>query len=449
MAYATSLPLKSLYRQTLPMLVGLFAIMGSQFIDSVFIAQLGPQSLAALGFSVPIYQLIVGIQVGIGIAATACISIAIGERKHSYAKNLSAIVLGLGCLVVSLLILLLWFYQQSIFSVLGAKPNVIRLLPKFWAPWLLSCWLGAFLYFGYSICRAFGQTLVPGKVMILTSVINVLLDPVFIFTFKMGLAGAAWATCIAFFIGLVVIFKSIFKQGYMALPKNAEVISAGTSAIAKFTAPALLSQFIPPLSAFFVTIIVASYGILAVGVWGMVSRIEYVLIVLVLAVTMALPPMIGKLKGEQRHTEILKLIKTAIFSIIAFQLALAILMMIFVSPITSLLSGEEDVKSLLMQYFFLIPISYTGLGVCMISVSACNAIGAPSAALHASLLRLFVCYLPLVWLGSEMYGLMGLFIGASLGNILSGMVGWKMFLVQYHKLIEPRLCSVALNQANE
>lgn len=127
MAHVTSSPFKSLYRQTLPMLVGLFAIMGSQFIDSVFIAQLGPQPLAALGFSVPIYQLIVGIQVGIGIAAAACISIAIGERRDSYAKYLSAIVLGLGGLVVSLLIFLLWFYQQGIFSALGAKPDVIRL----------------------------------------------------------------------------------------------------------------------------------------------------------------------------------------------------------------------------------------------------------------------------------------------------------------------------------
>jgi len=80
------------------------------------------------------------------------------------------------------------------------------------------------------------------------------------------------------------------------------------------------------------------------------------------------------------------------------------------------------------------PLSYMSLGVCMIMVSACNAIGMPAQALVISLLRLFACYLPLLWIGSQLSGITGLFIGASLGNFAAGVMSWFMYKKNMAKL---------------
>ncbi|TMP20633.1 MATE family efflux transporter, partial [Pseudoalteromonas rubra] len=105
-----------------------------------------------------------------------------------------------------------WLFQQPITLALGTTPSLFNLTELYWLPWLISCWLGALLYFGYSICRAHNETLLPGRIMVLTSVLNIALDPLFMFTFDMGLAGAAWASCVAFAIGLVVVFYTLIKR---------------------------------------------------------------------------------------------------------------------------------------------------------------------------------------------------------------------------------------------
>ncbi|KTF16028.1 MATE family efflux transporter [Pseudoalteromonas sp. H105] len=425
---------KALYQQTWPMLLGLFTIMGSQLVDSAFIGQLGSQPLAVVGFSIPIYQLIIGVQVGLGIATTASISSAIGSNRKLYAKYLGMLVLCIGVTTITVLCVLLWYYQEGIAYSLGAEPSLFQLLRDYWFPWLLSCWLGAILYFGYSICRSHGETLLPGKVMVITSLLNIILDPVFIFTLNMGLAGAAWATCISFIIGCFIIFRAIIQKPYIAMLYNVGRAKKGINTIVKFTIPAMLSQFIPPVSAMLVTVIIASYGDIAVGAWGLANRIEYISIIMILALTMALPPMIGNLKGRNKIPEIFFLVKTAMKTIIVFQLAITLFILVISKPVANLLSVNSQIESLLLHYLWIVPVSYGALGICMVCVSACNAMGLPKSALVISLLRLFSCYLPLIWVGSEVYGLLGIFIGATIGNFLSGMLGWSIFLQQYKKI---------------
>ncbi|REL30394.1 MATE family efflux transporter [Thalassotalea euphylliae] len=416
----------ALLQQTLPMLVGLLAIMGNQLIDNAFIGQLGEQPLAVVGYSLPVYQLIIGIQVGIGVATTACASAALGAGKTNYARQLGAIVLGLGSVLVTIVCTLLWYYQETIASILGADNSLYPLLRSYWLPWLFSCWLGALLHLGYCICRSFGQALIPGKVMVLSSIINLILDPVLIFYFDLNLAGAAWATCIAFGIGLIVIFRSIIASYFLMLPVNTQVVRKGVKAITQTTLPAMLSQFLPPLSAIFVTMIIAGYGNSAIGAWGLANRLEYILIILVLALTMALPQMVGRLKGEKNYRDIQSLVKNALLFVVSLQCVFAVVIWLSADLFVQLLTHEQGVQAVVEQYLMMVPISYGSLGVCMISISVCNAIGLPRTGLVISIVRLFICYLPLVWLGVELYGLTGVFIGACLGNLICGLMAWQV-----------------------
>ncbi|WP_196492369.1 MATE family efflux transporter [Psychrosphaera haliotis] len=104
--------------------------MGSQLIDSAFVGQLGAQPLAVLGYSIPIYQVVIGIQVGLGIAATASISNALGSSNRAYAKSLGSIILLIGTIVITLLCIGLWLFQEPIAIGLGAETRTISSLER-------------------------------------------------------------------------------------------------------------------------------------------------------------------------------------------------------------------------------------------------------------------------------------------------------------------------------
>ena len=194
------------------MLFGAVALMSFQLVDSIFISMLGMQPLAALGFTLPLQQLLIGVQIGIGIAATALISRAIGAGKAEHAKYMGGLVVLAGCSVSLILCTLIWLLRTPLLDALGADAELLPYTESYWLPWLSSAWLGAFLYFANSISRAHGDTRLPGLTMVLTSILNMLLDPLFIFTFGLGLPGAAYATIAARLVGAAIMYSRILKH---------------------------------------------------------------------------------------------------------------------------------------------------------------------------------------------------------------------------------------------
>lgn len=418
---------KQLFQMTLPMLAGLLAIMSCQLVDSAFIGQLGPSPLTAVGFTLPIYQLIIGVQVGLGIATTSVISIALGAQNVAKAKQLASLVILMGFVLIVSLCFLIWYTQSPIVLLLGAKQDILPLIHEYWLPWLISCCLGAMLYFGYSIFRAHGETLLPGILMVVTSLLNIVLDPILIFVLDMGLAGAAWATCIAFGLGCLIIYMQMIKRDFLALPTSRKQASEGLKRILSFLTPSMLSQFIPPLSAILATAMISSHGDLAVAAWGLGSRLELFSIIIVLALTMALPPIIGKLRGSHSFSEIHQLVKTSIRFVLIWQFIVSLILILLSPQIGNLFTDNQQIINILNSYLWSVPLSFGALGVCMVMVSVCSALGTPRTSLLISIVRLFACYLPLLWIGSELGGPSGLFIGAMLGNFLAGYLSWCIY----------------------
>jgi putative MATE family efflux protein len=425
---------QQLYTMTWPMFIGMLAIMSCQLIDSAFIGQLGSQQLAVVGFSIPVYQIVIGVQVGLGIATTTVISMTLGQKNTKYASQLGFLVLLSGFFLVAIICLLIWSNQQIILSSLGASPNLFPLVREYWLPWLISCLIGAMVYFGCSIFRAHGDTFIPGMSMVLASILNIILDPILIFYLEMGISGAAWATSISFVVSGLIVFSLLIKRQRIELVYQWQIIKKALNNLLTYMAPSMLSQFTPPISAMIALTIVSSYGDIAVATWGLGSRLELLSIIIILSLTMAMPPMIGRFRGLKDFESIDKLVKIAVSFIIKLQLIIAFLLLITATPLANLLTTDQDIVKLLHEYLWIVPLSFSGLGVCMMMVSVCSAIGAPKLALVISIIRLFGCYIPLLWLGSLSFGLSGLFAGAAIANILAGIISWKMYRTHFNKL---------------
>ena len=425
--------LNELVKMTWPMLLGIISLMSFQLVDSVFIARLGIEPLAVVGFTIPIYQLFIGIQVGIGIATTALISQRLGAGRDEAAKELAGLIVLVGSIVFSILALLTWFLRQPLLFALGATKELLPYVDAFWAVWLLSAFLGAFVYFGYSICRANGNTLIPGLGMVITSLANIALDPLFIFTLEMGLVGSAVATFCSFFIGALIVYPFTFKHGWIRFSHLFDRANEKVREILSVALPAMTSQLLPAFSSMLATYLVAAHGTESVAAWGLGIRVEFFSIILVLAMTMSLPPMIGKYYGAKNFIEISSLLKLSIIIIVLWQLTLAFIVALFQDAISLALAGNAHIASILSLYILIIPFSYAFLGVCMLLVSASNAISRPMDGLNMSIARLFVCYLPCLYLGSIIGDLHGLMIGAAIGNILAGFMSLLMFRKAFYR----------------
>lgn len=418
---------KQLFQMTWPMMFGVLSLMSFQLVDSAFIGQLGILPLAAQGFTMPLQMVIIGLQVGLGIATTAVIARVLGAQQPQKAKQLGGLVIILGAVMVFTMCLVIWFSRGPILSLLGAQADVFPVIDSYWPVWLASCWTGAMIYFAYSVCRANGDTKLPGLMMVITSILNMILDPIFIFHFDLGLNGAAWTTILSFSIGFCIILPSIFKRHWISFSWHDLPIAQSIKELNAVMSPAMMSQLLPPLSSMMATKIIAGFGAAAVAGWAMASRIEFFAIVVVLALTMSIPPMVGKMLGAKQFDDIQKLIRIAAKFVLTWQIGLAILLFIVAKPLANLLSTDSNVISVIQAYLMWVPISLSSLGICMLMVSVCNALGVSMRALTISILRLFACFLPMIWLGSTLFRLHGVFMGALVGNTMAGIMAWIMY----------------------
>ncbi|PSU47359.1 MATE family efflux transporter [Photobacterium frigidiphilum] len=418
---------RQLFKMTWPMLFGVLSLLSFQLVDSAFIGQLGVLPLAAQGFTLPMQMVIIGLQVGLGIATTSLISRVLGANEPERAKQLGGLVVITGGIGVFAICWLIWLLRGPVLNLLDAPLNVYPVIDAYWPVWLGSSWTGAMLYFAYSLCRANGNTMLPGIMMVVTSILNMLLDPLFIFTFDMGLVGAAWATIVAFGIGMLAVFPLVIKRHWMSFQFEGLDIPASIKELGNIMAPAMLSQLLPPLSSMFATKLVASFGAATVAAWALGSRLEFFSIVVVLALTMSMPPMVGRMLGEKDIHRIKALVNISIKFLLGWQLAVAAVLFIASPYLAELLTSEESVRSVLLIHLTWVPISLGSLGICMLMVSICNALALPMRALLISGLRLFICFLPMLWIGIQLLGLNGLFIGAMVGNFAAGIMAWVLY----------------------
>ncbi|GGX93022.1 MATE family efflux transporter [Litchfieldella qijiaojingensis] len=413
------------------MAIGILSLLGFQLVDSAFIARLGTAPLAAQSFTFPLSFLIIGVQVGLGIAIAALISRTLGGGDPARARRLGSLVLLTGTILIGGLATGLWVAHRPIFLRLGADEGTLTLIGGYWGPQLLAAWLGAVLYFGYSLFRAHGDTRLPGKLMVLTSLVNLLLDPLLIFGIGpwqgLGLPGAAWATVSAFLTGLTILSSRLRATDWLA--RHGLVAEARRSALsfAGIAGPAMIGQLMPPLAAMLAISVVATLGETTVAAWGLASRLETVSLMVVLALTMSLPPWLGRCYGAGDWAQVERLMHLAFKVVVIWQLVIGVILAVAAPWVALALSGSPEVRNdLAMLMRFMLP-SYALLGICMLVVSAGNALGWPLGAMLMSGVRLFVCYLPCLWLGAQLSGVTGLAAGAAVGNALAGILAWQLY----------------------
>jgi putative MATE family efflux protein len=425
-------------RMTIPMIYGMILLMTFNLVDTFFVSMLGTQPLAAISFTFPVTFTVISLMIGLGIGTSAVIAKFLGRDDHTSAKNSATAALYMSAIVVIILSFVGYLYTDELFSLLGANQSLLPLIHEYMDIWYLGSVFLIGPMIGNAVLRASGDTKTPSIVMGSSGLINAVLDPIFIFGFgpvpAMGIEGAAIASLISWIVGFVLILFILTKQKNLIhtqlIPMKQLMISC--RGILKIGLPAAGANMLTPIAAAIMTAIAAGYGVSAVAGFGVGSRIESIASLVVLAMTMTLPPFISQNFGASNMQRVEQAYKTSIKFIMFWQILIYVILIITAPLIAAVFAKEKEVADIIVLFMWILPLGYGFQGVVILTNSSFNALHKPIIALILSIIRLFICYVPLAYLGSYLYGLHGFFIGALLGNLVMAFISYRLFIKQFN-----------------
>ncbi|GAA5217591.1 hypothetical protein GCM10025776_22820 [Corallincola platygyrae] len=327
--------------------------------------------------------------------------------------------------------LVTYLVAEPLFALLGAKDIHMPLIMAYMEVWLLGSVFLALPMVGNAVFRANGETKLPSIFMGIGGAINAVLDPLLIFGLgpfpELGIRGAAVASVVSFFIGSLVIIAMLANKYRLIHWFPGSNLPKAFKRILTIAMPAAGANMLTPLAMAVMTAMVAPYGSAAVAAFGVMTRIESIACLVVLSLSMSLPPLISQNHGAGNWHRVREAYMVAVKFVMIWQAAIYLVLLVSAPFIAAAFSQEQEVKETIVLLLFILPLGYGLQGITILSNSSFNAVHQPHSALILSIARFFVFYIPFAYLGSVWFGFEGLFYGGLLGVIITGSVAFVWF----------------------
>ncbi|WP_336758896.1 MATE family efflux transporter [Aeromonas hydrophila] len=419
-----------LLRMTGPMILGIVAILAFNLVDTFFIGMLGTQALAAISFTFPVTFVVTSLAMGLGAGLSAVMGHALGQGKHDEAARITTDNLFLAVLLVALIALAGALTIHPLFRLLGASDELIALIYDYMLIWYLTVPMLVLPMVGNAAIRATGDTKTPSLVMTVAGLVNGVLDPLLIFGIgpfpAWGIRGAAIATSLSWLMAMLVsLYILHHREGLLRwrLSPRPQLL-AHWRALLHVAVPASFTNMLNPLANAVLMTIFAGLGTEVVAAYGAASRVEALLLIVMMALSSVLAPFISQNCGAGNPARAKAALQFCMRFALLFQLAVYGLTWLLAPFIAELFSDHPQVVRLIVLYLHLVPIGYGFQGMVMLLASALNGVRASSVSFLFNGLRLFVFLLPGAWLGAKLGGEQGIYLGILVANLAAGTLAW-------------------------
>ena len=435
---------KLLMQYAVPAVVAMTASSLYNMVDSIFIGHgVGPLAISGLALTFPLMNLAAAFGSLVGVGAATLISMRLGQRDYATAQRVLGnvvmlnLLLGVGFGLVALLFLdpILYFF--------GASDATIGYAREYMTVILLGNVI-THMYLGLnSVLRASGH---PRKAMyatINTVIINAILDPLFIYGFGWGIRGAAIATVLAQIISLVWQFRLLsdrselihFRRGIYRLRRRIvrDVLAIG------------MSPFLMNLTACFIVILInkglKTYGgDLMIGAYGIVNRLAFVFVMIVMGVNQGMQPIAGYNFGAQQYDRVLRVLKLTIVCAVGITTAGFLVGEFAPRLAVSLFTSDEELIRLSVEGMRIVFVFFPIIGFQMVATNFFQSIGMAGKAIFMSLSRQLLFLMPgLLFLprffevSTPWDGSWGVWCAMPLSDFLATVVAFFMLTHQLRK----------------
>jgi len=412
------------------MALGLISLNSYSIADTYFVGQLGTLRLAAMGFTFPVSFSLVAIGLGVGIGASSVLSRLLGMGDREKVQRITTHALMLGAFLGLIVMVAGLSSIDPIFSLLGADAQTLPLIREYMEVYYFGGFLLILPMVGNFAMRAAGDARIPAVILTTSALINIILDPLLIFGLmgfpRLELRGAAIATVVAngtTVIASIAILhwrEHLIRARYVSFTKLVD----SWKRVLHVAVPATASNLLGPLTAGVITSFVASYGAAAVAGFGVASRVEALVMIVIFAVTSSVGPFTGQNFGARRLDRVKHIAWLSESFCVVYALAAAVVLWIVARPLVSVFDTNTEVIAIATSYLMIVPFSLGGFGVMLVAVASFNALGKPLPATILTFIKLFLVYIPLAWLMSKLWGVAGIFWANAIAHLLFAVVGF-------------------------
>lgn len=402
---------KLLLQYSIPAIIGMTVTSLYNIIDSIFIGHgVGPLAISGLALTFPLMNLVIAFCTLIGVGGAAISSIYLGQKDHHKATEVLHNVFLL-CIIAGFCFggITLWFLDP-ILTFFGASNDTLPYARDFMRVILLGNPI-SFVFIGLNnVMRATGY---PKKAMLsslLTVGVNIILAPLFIFVLDWGIRGAAMATIISQFGGLLWVLSHFihssslihFQRGFYKLQGRimASIFSIG---MAPFLLNVCASAIVVILNQSF-----KSYGgDLAIGAYGIVNRVLTLFVMVVIGLTQGMQPIVGYNYGAQRYDRVQQTLKRAVFVAVGIMTVGWLVSEITPEYIVALFSDDDGLNQLAQTGLRIAALMFPFVGAQIVITNFFQSIGKAKISIFLSLARQLLFLIPLLFLLPLHWGIIG------------------------------------------
>jgi len=421
----------TLTRMTLFTTLGMVSILGFTLADAYWVGILGKNYLASISYCVPVLLFTSGIGMGLGIGSEAVLARLIGEDASGSAREFATIAMVFAAFVSILFSVFGYIILDDIPIWLEVDPALHTLMAQYLVIWFLGIPPLVLSLVGGSLARALGDAQTPAIVMVVTSLLNAVLDPILIFGVEgwlpaLGFDGAAWATLFSRVVaGLWVIYLFVFR--YNLLAKTTPSLTRcweNCKEICRLGFPATMVQLIFPVGQACLLKLLSIFPVAVVAAFGMALQVEAFGFIVLMSLGLILGPFVGQNMGANKPERILDSVQLSLNFNIFNGVILALVFWIFGEPILGCFHSDPEVVANMVLLLRWLSLSWVFEGIRILAAPVFTNLGSSVPPMVIVSIRFFLIALPLAWVVREEWGFFGVILALAAGNISAGALSY-------------------------
>lgn len=428
---------KALVSLGIPIMIGMLINAFYNLADAYFVGGLGEQQMGAISIVFPIGQAVVGLGLMFGNGAASYLSRLLGCGNKKAADMAASTALYSSVFIGAVLIMIAAIFLKPILTLLGATETIMPYALIYARIYILSCIFNVFNVTMNNIAASEGAAKTTMFALLSGAVINIGLDPLFIYTFHMGVAGAAIATAISQFISTVIYLSYILrkKSAFTFAIRDFSPSRQIYIEILKIGIPTLVFQLLTSLSIALINRASTGYGDSVIAGMGAVTRITSMGTLVVFGFLKGFQPIAGFSYGAKNFQRLRQSVKISILWSTVFCIITGLFMIIFSAQIIAqFANGKKEMilfgqKSLAANGF-----SFFLFGFYTVYSSLLLALGKGTAGFLLGACRQGICFIPVILLLPEIFGLNGILYAQPAADVLSAIVTVFMAFTLHRKL---------------
>lgn len=430
---------KVLLKLSIPATIAMLANALYNLVDTLFLAWgAGEIAIGALSIVMPLQTLIFAIGLMIGMGGASVYSRAFGRKDYVSMKKVVNTALFFNGLLTSILTILGLIYIDEILIIFGATTSNIEYAKDYFFYITLSLVPFTSALVLNNLVRAEGRANVAMISLLIGSLLNIILDPIFIFEWglNMGVAGAAIATLLSKIAMFLYVLKATTsKKSTLQIDHTAfykldfqtlkEIIVIGVPTFVRNGLVAFVFIAVNNLINHYAPSDPAMY----ISVFGVVNRIITFLLLPGFGLVQGMLPIVGFNYGANKYNRLHDVIQLSTKLLMIYFIVSGVIMWLFAGPLLSIFTKNNDPLFMAIgkEAFTYIPIGFIVLAFQFIMSSVYQAIGYPVRAFLIALSRQLLIFLPVLYLLTPILGILGIWISFAISDGLSGLISWKAY----------------------